>query len=164
MRCEDLPGDLDDRRPRDRKAVDVTTHLRARAVQAGALLALVGGMLAVTSSPAQADDPDVQIQSVQSRDLPSGGKTRLTFSVTNKNQGPPTPISVTVNGNGFTCGGDCSPQSFFNANDTKSFTIDLTAPAVDAGQTRTIQVQISANAPGDNGQANQQFTVRGADK
>jgi hypothetical protein len=163
MRCEDLPGDLDDRRPRDRKAVDVTTHLRARAVQAGALLALVGGVLAVASSPALADDPDVQIQNVQSRDLPSGGRTGMTFSVTNTNQGP-TPISITVNGNGFSCSGDCSPQVLLNPNDTKQFTVQLTAPSIGAGQTRTIEVQVNANGGGDNGQATQQFTVRGADK
>ena len=42
------------RRPCDRKAVDVTTHLRARALQAGAFLALIGGVIAAAPSPAMA--------------------------------------------------------------------------------------------------------------
>src|SRR4051794_13317828 len=166
MRRGDLPGNLGARRPCDRKAVDVATHIRARALQAGALVALVLGMLAAVSSPALADDPGIQITSVSSTTLNPGDSTTLKYTVVNNNQ-TPGQVQVTISAGGMYCTDGCSPAGFVGADDNtnhKDFSTTLTAPRVDPGQTRTFQVQISARIGNDSGQVNQQFTVRGADK
>src|SRR4051794_19745230 len=164
MRCGIYRARWTTRRPRDRKAVDdVTTHLRARAVQAGAVLALVGGVVAVASSPALADAPTVQI-SVGSRDVPSGGTVALSYTVTNNNDTPGI-LAVNVAGNGFNCTDGCSPQAPVNGNQTtQPFQAKLTAPQVADGQTRTVQVVVVARVGNDTGQDVVQFAVHGADK
>jgi carboxypeptidase family protein len=150
----------------------VTTHPRARAVQAGALLALVGGMLAVTSSPALADPnpPDVQITSISATNLQSGGSTTVQYTVSNTNQTSGlAQITVSANG-GMTCNTqtDCSPAVQLGGtndnNKSRSFTATLVAPAVDAGQTKNFQIKISATITGQTGSANQQVTVSGQAK
>jgi hypothetical protein len=156
------------RNPRDRKAVHVTAQLRARAVRVGALLALVGGMLAVASSPALAADPQVQI-SVGTRDVQSGATVDVSYTVTNPNDAPAVFL-VSINGNGFTCvSGDCSPQTPPVAGHATSnpFRATLKAPTVAAGQNQTLTVSVLArSAVGQNsvGSSNVTFTVHGADK
>jgi hypothetical protein len=139
----------------------VTTHLGTRVAQAGAFLAMVGGVLAVASAPALADQPDVQITNLSSTDLPSGGRTTMNYSVTNTNE---VPRIVRVRVTGVDCRGDCTQISQLGPGDTRQFTAQLTAPQVDAGQTRTVQVQVSATVNNDTGRAAQELTVRGADK
>ncbi len=163
----DLPGELDDLEAARRKAVDVTAQLRARAIQAGAVLALVGGMLAVASAPALAADPAVQI-SVASRDVQSGATFDLSYTVTNNNDQPGVFV-VTLTLNGFTCvSGDCGPQAPIGGHNTSQpFKATLKAPAVAAGQNQTIPVSVGARSaanPNDSAQDNVQFTVHGADK
>jgi hypothetical protein len=147
--------------------VDVTAQLRARAIQAGAVLALVGGMLAVASSPALAADPAVQI-SVGSREVQSGATVDMSYTVTNNNDQPGVFV-VNIAGNGFTCvSGDCSPQAPIGGHNTSQpFKATLKAPTIAAGQNQTIPVAViarSAANPNDNGQDNVQFAVQGADK
>jgi hypothetical protein len=134
----------------------------ARVAQAGAFLAMVGGVLAVASAPALADQPDVQITNVSSTDLQSGGRTTMNYSVTNTNQVPGIAL---IRITGVNCAsGDCSPVARLGPGDSRQFTAQLTAPHVDAGQTRTVQVQVSATVNNDTGRANQELTVRGADR
>jgi hypothetical protein len=143
--------------------VDVTTHLRTRATQVGAFLALAGGMIAVGSTPALADPPDVQINNVSATDLPAGGRATMRYTVTNEN-GVPGQVRIQVNGGGMNCSGDCSPAGQLGPNESRQFTVQLTAPRVGDGQTRNITVQVNATVNNDNASANQQFTVRGNDK
>jgi hypothetical protein len=133
----------------------------ARVAQAGAFLAMVGGVLAVASAPALADQPDVQITNISSTDLPSGGRTTMTYNVTNNN---PVPGRLDVRVTGVNCSGDCTPAGLLGPGDNRQFTAQLTAPRVDPGQTRTVQVQVSATINNDTGRASQELTVRGADK
>jgi hypothetical protein len=121
-------GHFSGRRSRDRKAVDVTTHLRARALQAGALVALVGGMLVVASSPAQAEPPNVQITNLSSTNIATGERTTLKYTVTNQND---APGQVRVQVSGMNCTGDCSPVAAIEPNGSREFTATLTAPQVD---------------------------------
>jgi hypothetical protein len=130
--------------------------------QAGAFLAMVGGVLAVASAPALADQPDVQITNISSTDLQSGGRTTMNYSVTNTNQVPGIAL---IRITGVKCAsGDCSPVARLGPGDSRQFTAQLTAPQVDAGQTRTVQVQVSATVNNDTGRASQELTVRGADR
>ena len=129
--------------------------------QTGAFLAMVGGVLAVASAPALADQPDVQITNVSSTDLPAGGRTTMTYNVTNNNQ---VPGLVRIRVTGVNCSGDCNSAGTLGPGDTRQFTAALTAPRVDPGQTRTVQVQVSATVNNDTGRASQELTVRGPDK
>jgi hypothetical protein len=129
-------------------------------VQAGALLALVGGMVVATSAPALADEPTVQILNVSSTTIGSGERTTIQYRVVNPN--PPGQVSIQVSG--MTCSRDCSPAVNLNPGEQRDFTADLTAPNVGAGDTRTVRVQIRATIDGETGTANQAITVRGPDK
>ncbi|RZU50874.1 carboxypeptidase family protein [Krasilnikovia cinnamomea] len=143
----------------------MTTHLRARAVQAGAFLALTGGILVIAPAAAQAAPPTVSIDSLSSTDVPSGGRTTVRYTITNGNNATPggdATIRVSVTGMG--CSGDCSPAAKIEAGQSQSFTAQLTAPPVDPGQTKTVTVQIAASLGSETDNASQTVTVRGADK
>jgi hypothetical protein len=142
----------------------VTTHLRARAVQAGAFLALVGGTIAVAASPAHAAPPTVTIDSVSSTSINAGDKINLRYTVTAPDGigGPPADIRVAVSG--MDCSGACSPQVRLNNGQSDDFEVTLTAGPVDAGDTKTVRVQIAARLNAETGTATQNITVRGPDK
>ncbi|HEV7962086.1 MAG TPA: carboxypeptidase-like regulatory domain-containing protein, partial [Actinoplanes sp.] len=141
----------------------LTTHLRARVVQAGALLALVGGILVVAPSAALAAKPNVTIDEV-STDIASGGTTNLKYTITNNNVlGGSSQVQVQVSGiscTGSGCGAVVTIAP--GANVQRSAT--LTAPQVSAGQTKVVNLQITATVDGDTFTANQQLNVHGADK
>lgn len=146
----------------------MTTHLRARALQAGAFLALIGGVLAAAPSPALAIAPAVRIDGLSSGDLPSGGKATLKYTISNRNLATPgaeaEPVNVVINANGMSCSGQCNFDDSIEPGKSKSFTATLTAPNVDDGQTKNIQVQINAKIGNDGGSATRDITVRGQDK
>jgi Carboxypeptidase regulatory-like domain len=146
--------------------VDVTAHLRARAVQAGAFLALAGGMLAVAAAPAQAAPPLVQITTLSSGDLQSGQTATMTYAVTNRNVPPNTDTSfqVVVSGDGVTCSKQCNLITTINPGETKTFDATLLAGAVDDGRTRVAHVVITATSGDTSGTARRDITVHGAAK
>jgi hypothetical protein len=142
----------------------VTTHPRARAVQAGALLALVSGFLMVGAAPAQAEAPSVQITGVSATNVRSGEKTRIRYRVTNLTPpGQSGEIRVQVSGMDCT-DGDCSPAEEIGFNQSREFAAELTAPDVGAGATRSVRVQVQASSGDDTSAANTTITVRGPDK
>ncbi|WP_199513381.1 carboxypeptidase-like regulatory domain-containing protein [Nucisporomicrobium flavum] len=139
-------------------------------VQAGAFLALVCGIIAAAPTVASAAPPTVTINSLSSGDIPSGGKTTLSYTITNRV--PPTPeaaetVTVVINAPGMSCD-RCNFDDTIPPGQSKKYTATLTAGNVEAGQTRTVNVQISATigeAPGGGtGSAGRAITVRGADK
>lgn len=146
------------------EVVDVTTHLRGRAAQAGALLALVGGMIAATASPALAAGLEAQIDSVQT-EVESGKQVQLRYTVRNTDEidvpGQNNQVRVTVNSGGMQCGG-CSNSVTLKAGKEESLTSTLTAPDVPAGQTRTFRVQILLNNRASG--AAEEIQVTGPDK
>jgi hypothetical protein len=146
--------------------VYVTTHLRARAAQAGALLAVVVGGIAVAPAVALADAPDVQITSIAT-DVVSGGSVTMQYQVRNANlDGQQVTITTTVTSGMQNCSGACGQVDQIDGNG-KSYTAKFTAPTVAAGQTKSVQVTVSASAKGDNsgpGQDTQTVTVKGPDK
>ncbi|MEV6488932.1 carboxypeptidase regulatory-like domain-containing protein, partial [Actinoplanes sp. NPDC051633] len=142
----------------------MTTHLRARAAQAGALVALVGGLIAIGGAPAWAADPTVQVVSLSSTDVASGGRTTLKYSITNNNQLGESDNQIRINVSGMTCAGDCSPSQIILPGQTRDFTANLTAPAVNAGANREIQIRITANANNGRAEATETVTVRGPEK
>jgi hypothetical protein len=125
---------------------------------------LVVGTIAVAASPAHANPPTVSIDDVSSTDLESGERTTIKYTVTNTNTNTTVPGVVRVNVTGMNCSGDCSPQTTIAATKSKSFTVNLSAGQVDAGEKKTVQVQITARLNNENGTASQEITVAGPDK
>jgi hypothetical protein len=144
--------------------VDVTTHLRGRLAQAGALLAVVACGIAVAPAVALASPPDVEITSLPTDVLASGSLT-MKYTVTYKPDDPTDTGSVNANikVSGMACSGNCSQITQVDAAGT-SFTASLTAPAVDAGTTKTVTVQISVTIKGESNSTSQAITVQGPDK
>ncbi|MCO8276438.1 carboxypeptidase regulatory-like domain-containing protein [Actinoplanes sp. TRM 88003] len=143
----------------------VTTHLRARVAQAGALLAVVLGGVFVAPAVALAEPPNVQITDLQTEVL-SGGRLTMQFSVAEGNGSQiPVPAQINVNGGGMDCrGGDCSRRTTVDGNG-RQFSVQLTAPNVNAGETRQVTVEIRAEVQGERpGQASQQITIKGPDR
>jgi hypothetical protein len=149
--------------------VDVTTHLRAWAAQAGALLALVVGGVAAAPAVALAAPPGVQITNLSPTDVLAGGQVQLQYTVANNSGaggggggggGNGANIKVT----GMSCNGDCSQVTQIDPGGNKQFNAKLTAPQVAAGATQTVTVTISVTIGNDQNTAQQQVTVRGPDK
>ncbi|WP_250000693.1 carboxypeptidase-like regulatory domain-containing protein [Actinoplanes sp. M2I2] len=143
----------------------VRTHLRARAAQAGALLAVVFGGIFVAPAVAFADPPNVEITDLQT-EVPSGGRLTMQFQVASAgdNQGQ-VPATITVNGGGMDCnGGDCRRIAQIGG-DGREFSVQLTAPEVNDGETRQVTVEIVAAVPNEQpGRASQQITIKGPDR
>jgi hypothetical protein len=144
--------------------VDVTTHLRARWAQAGALLAVVVGGIAVAPAVALADPPSVQITSL-STDVLSGSSVNMSFHVSPANGGGnPGPSAANIKVTGMDCQGVCS-QIATIGQDGKDFTVTLKAPTVNPGDTRTVTITVTATIVGESpASANQQVNVKGPDK
>ncbi|MCY1143820.1 carboxypeptidase regulatory-like domain-containing protein [Actinoplanes sp. Pm04-4] len=143
----------------------VTTHLRARAAQAGALLAVVLGGLFVAPTAALAAPPNVQITELQTEVL-SGGRLTMQFQVAEGNGSQvPVPVQINVNGGGMDCrGADCGRRTVVDGNG-RQFSVQLTAPNVNAGETRQVTVEITAEVQNEGpGRTSQQITVKGPDK
>ena len=142
----------------------VTTHLRARAAQAGALLAVVLGGVFVAPAVALADPPDVEAQ-VQDNVL-SGGRVTMTVQVTNTNDigGAAVDAAIRVNGGGMDCGNTCQQRN--QITNSGQFSVQLTAPQIAAGETRQFTVTVSATIEGEPrpGTAAATITVKGPDK
>jgi hypothetical protein len=132
-------------------------------VQAGALVALVSGMLVVASSPAQAIPPDVEIGTVSSTNVTSGARVTVSFKITNRN--PRGVIRVQVIG--MDCVEGCTPRATLDTGASADFDATLTAPQVDPGDEETVRLQVTAepaNNPNDRGSAEEEIKVRGPDK
>ena len=145
--------------------MDVTTHLRGRAVQAGAFLALVIGGIAVAPAIALAapGDPTVQIQDVAPTSVASGGKVTMHYTVTNNNLLDTDQNGANIQVTGMDCG--CDQFVTIKKGDSQQFTAQLTAPTVPDGQTQQVQIQVRVtinNRTTSAGSPN--VTVKGDDK
>ncbi|WP_328464220.1 carboxypeptidase-like regulatory domain-containing protein [Actinoplanes sp. NBC_00393] len=142
----------------------MTTHLRGRATQAGAFLALVIGLVAGVQTAALADPPTVQIQSLSPAEVDSGSTVTMRYTVSNPgngNGGGNQPGFVNIAVGGISCtGGDCSQGRQLEGSE--DFEATLTAPNVNAGETRQITVTVTATVNGEApGTDSQTITVRG---
>ena len=145
--------------------MDVTTHLRARAAQAGALLALVGGIIAATASPVLAAGPTVVIDNADNQ-VESGGSATVEFTVSNTDEVDlgQNQLTVNVSGSGMACKSGCGANGTLKAGAERSFKATLTAPEVNAGQTRNFTVKVNVTLGGKPASANATIAVRGPDK
>ncbi|MGC5031440.1 carboxypeptidase regulatory-like domain-containing protein [Micromonospora sp. DT229] len=123
---------------------------------------IVGALLAVPATPALAANPDVAITNLPNGNLQAGQQTSMTFSVKNNNE-LPTAFSIAVSTfNGLSCQGECNiPARLIPPGEEASFTVNLVAGDVPAGQERSGRVRVSARAGGDQGGDERDMTVRG---
>jgi len=139
----------------------VTTHLRARWAQAGALLAVVVGGIAVAPAVALADPPDVQITSL-STDVLSGSSVSMSFHVNPATDaGAPAAAIITVAG--MDCQGVCNQRAAIGQGG-KDFTVNLKAPTVNPGAVQTVTVTVTAKIGTDSPSDSQPVNVKGPDK
>jgi len=143
----------------------LTTHLRARAAQAGVLLAVVAGLVAVAPAMALADAPEVQITDLGDQ-VNSGGQLQIRYRVKPDLPDGTTQAVGKIDISGMSCSsGRCGGTTQFNAGDN-DFQATLTAPNVDPGQTKSVQVRITVTIVGEQPVTTDPSTVnvKGADK
>ena len=139
----------------------MTTHQRARWAQAGALLAIVLGGIAVTPAVALASPPDVKITSL-STDVLAGSTVTMSFRVRDTNDaGIGNTATITVDG--MACQGTCN-QIAQVTKDGTDFNVTLKAPNVDAGNTQTVTITVGAKINGETNSDSQPVNVKGPDK
>ncbi|GIM97267.1 hypothetical protein Ato02nite_090600 [Paractinoplanes toevensis] len=131
--------------------------------QAGALLAVVLGVIVVAPAVALADPPDVQITSLPT-DVVSGNSLQMGFKVraVNVNGGAGGQATATIKVSGMTCDG-CNQIAQVSSDGT-DFNVKLTAPTVDAGATKTVNISVSATIDGQTNSTSQPVNVKGPDK
>lgn len=137
------------------------THLQARTTQAGALLALVIGMVAGVPTAALAASPTVSIGSVSARSVASGSTVTIRYTVSDQGgEGETGNRRVDIAVTGMSCSGDCTPGKQIDGSE--NFEATLTAPTVAAGQTKTVTVTVTATVAGEQpGSATENITVEG---
>lgn len=140
----------------------MTTHLRARTAQAGAFLALVGGLVAGVQSPTLAAPPEIQIQ-LSNSEVDSGSTVTMQYTVRNpggQDQQGDNRASIKVSG--ISCSGQCSPSGQpIQPEASADFNATLTAPTVSAGQKQTVTVTVTVTLNGETGTRSETITVNG---
>lgn len=122
----------------------MTTHLKARVAQAGALLAVVAAGITLAPAPALAD-ANVQITRLNNS-VVSGSPLELQYRVSENNPGAQTEFRIVVQG--MTCSsGDCDVTATVDGNG-QQFRANLTAPTVAAGQEQRVRIVITATEVG----------------
>jgi hypothetical protein len=146
----------------------VTTHPRARVFQAGAFVALIGGLITVAPAPAQAADPGITITGLTQGNLKSGDRSTLRYRITNPpgdGQKSSVDVKVTVSFPEVTCTDKCDFTDTIAPGGSTDYSAELTAGTINPGDIKSGQIQITATISGS-GQAAQSrpITARGDDK
>ncbi|MEU4243812.1 carboxypeptidase-like regulatory domain-containing protein [Actinoplanes sp. NPDC026619] len=134
--------------------------------QAGALLAVVLGVIVVAPAVALADAPEVQITSLPT-DVLSGGSVQLGFKVTDKNDnggGGGGQSTATIRISGMACADVCNQIAQVSGDGGTDFSVKLTAPNVDAGGSKNVTISVSATINGQTNSTQQSVNVKGPDK
>jgi hypothetical protein len=136
--------------------VDVTTHLRGRAIQAGAFLALVTGLVAGVQTAALADSPTLEVSAPSSGN--SGATVTVQYTVGNpgssngggNGEGAAGNVDVIVetSATGGNCNGCGRSTDPLGTGDSKTHTVQVTLPNVGQGQEQPVTFQVTATANG----------------
>ncbi|MEU8816520.1 carboxypeptidase-like regulatory domain-containing protein [Actinoplanes sp. NPDC048796] len=114
----------------------------------------------------------MEITNLQTEVL-TGGQLNMQFSVSAPEVDPgegqpgggnPGRATVTYQVTGMSCSGECSGVTQIDAGGDRTFNARLTAPKVNAGDTRQVQVRVTASINGDSDSASANITVKGPDK
>ncbi len=143
----------------------MTTHLRGRATQAGAFLALVAGLVAGVQTAALADAPSVKISAPSSGD--SGSTVTVQYTV--GNPGPTggtgdavTDTTVSASLSGGSCNSGCGDKTVkIEPGKSSSFSATIVLPSVGQGQSQQVTFQVSASTDGQSTSQSATITVKG---
>ncbi|WIM96669.1 carboxypeptidase-like regulatory domain-containing protein [Actinoplanes oblitus] len=137
----------------------MTTHLRGRAIQAGAFLALVVGLVAGVQTAALADSPTVQMP--ESLSGASGTTVTVSYTVGNPGsqgdgggtggeQGGGDPnVGIVAELAGGACNSGCGSQTAtIPVGQKQSFNAQIALPQVGQGQTQDLFFQVTATVAG----------------
>ncbi|GAA2681265.1 hypothetical protein Apa02nite_028450 [Actinoplanes palleronii] len=136
-----------------RKVVDVTTHLRGRAVQAGAFLVLVAGLVAGGQTAALAATPTVNITAPSSGN--SGDTVTVTYTVGNpggsaESADTAVPVKITTTLVGGACNSGCGNQNVtLKPGEDTDGSATIVLPTIGEGQKQDITFQVEATSSGD---------------
>jgi hypothetical protein len=125
---------------------------------------VVAGGIAIAPGVALADPPNVQITNLPT-DVVSGGTLTMQYTVApaNDNGGGGRTIANIRIQSDFRCSGQCSGITQVDNGGT-TFTARLTAPSVNPGQTRNVNITITATILNESASANQSVAVKGPDR
>ncbi|XVU28297.1 carboxypeptidase-like regulatory domain-containing protein [Actinoplanes sp. CA-054009] len=136
------------------------TRSHARWTRAAALVALIGGTLAVSAAPALGAPAPVSILSVSATDVKPGDKVKVKFRVTNTGRGAAKAIVVV--GGGLPCASGCRAEPRLRPGKSKDFQATVVAPAVSAGETLGVNISVGVRLDGKNSFAYQMVTIHGS--
>jgi MYXO-CTERM domain-containing protein len=137
----------------------MTTRLRGRWARAAALIALTGGTVAVSVTPATAAPQTVRILSVSAENVRPGQTVRVRFRVTNNGSGSETAIVVV--GGGLRCTTGCRVEPRLGAGRSQTFDTKLVAPPAHPGEITGLNISIGVRLGGQNSFAYQMVYVHG---
>ncbi|XVV15471.1 carboxypeptidase-like regulatory domain-containing protein [Actinoplanes sp. CA-131856] len=138
----------------------MTTRSPARWARAAAVVALIGGTLAVSATPAAAAPAPVSILSVSADNVKPGDKVRVKFRVTNTGGGAGTAIVVV--GGGLPCATGCRVEPTLRPGKSQDFQATVVAPAVGAGETLGLNISVGVRLGGQNSYDFKMITIHGS--
>ncbi|MEV4703207.1 carboxypeptidase regulatory-like domain-containing protein [Actinoplanes sp. NPDC049316] len=134
---------------------------RIRWARAAALIALLGGALAVPAAPAAAAPPAIRIESVSSDTVKSGEPVRVRFRATNNERGA-ARVFVAVSG-GLRCTDGCAAVRDLGPGRSETFKATVVAPQVRAGEETGLNLAVSVRVGVQTAFDHKQILVRGGD-
>ncbi|MFF5075973.1 carboxypeptidase regulatory-like domain-containing protein [Actinoplanes sp. NPDC000266] len=138
----------------------MTTRSPARWARAAAWVALIGGTLAVSATPAMGAPAPVSILSVSAENVKPGDKVRVKFRVTNTGGGAGTAIVVV--GGGLPCAAGCRAEPTLKPGKSQDFQATVVAPAVGPGETLGLNISIGVRLGGQNSYDFKMITIHGS--
>ena len=126
----------------------MTTRLPGRWAGAAALIALAGGTLAVSATPATAAPQTVNILSVSAENLKPGETVRVRFRVTNNGSGAETAIVVV--GGGLRCTTGCRAEPKLGPGRSQTLDATLVAPEARPGEITGLNISVGVRLGGQN--------------
>ncbi|MEV6304892.1 carboxypeptidase-like regulatory domain-containing protein [Actinoplanes sp. NPDC051861] len=126
----------------------MTTRSRTRWARATALVALIGGLLAVAATPAAGAPAPIRFLSVSAENLKPGDTVRIRFRVTNTGKAAETAIVVV--GGGLTCNTGCRAEPNLGPGESRDLDAKLTAPKVNPGETSGLNISVAVRLGGQN--------------
>ncbi|MET8231493.1 carboxypeptidase-like regulatory domain-containing protein [Micromonospora sp. NPDC005298] len=137
----------------------MTTRSAVRWTVAAAVIALTGGPLAVSATPATAAPETVRILSVSAENVKPDEKVRVRFSVTNT--GRRAEKAIVVVGGGLRCTSGCRVEPKLGPGESRSFDATVVAPGARPGETTGLNISIGLRLAGENSYAYKMVYVHG---
>ncbi|MEV4535979.1 carboxypeptidase-like regulatory domain-containing protein [Asanoa sp. NPDC049518] len=138
----------------------MTTRLRASWARAAALIALIGGTLAVSAGPVAGAPAPISILSVSAENVKPGDMVRVQFRVTNT--GSRAETAIVVVGGGLPCTTGCRVEPSLKPGQSKDFQATVVAPQVNAGEILGLNISVGVRLGGQNSYDFKMVSIHGS--